>query len=491
MALLSIYKSHPAGFAQNTIVETETLSLSLKDSIVIALKENLDLKAERFNPLISQANLKQVQDLYGLTFGFDTKVNQSVSPSSTSFISGGSILSRFNQNYDVFLQQSLNTGGSIGLTFNNTIAESNSTRVDVNPAITPRLALSFNHPLLKNFLNGVRRIKVSENNTLSANLLLKSKAIDIVSRVQDIYWNLILSRESLKVLNKSLSLTHDLLKINQEKQKAGFLAKIDVLNTKARIASKEENVLQSRRNLANQEDRLKRILNTSGHSGIGWDTSLKLIESPTFYHIDVDYKTSIKKAFKFRPDYLALLLDIENSNLNLEISGQNRLPKLNLNSNAGLESLDQNYSEAVSQLFNFKTYFWNVGLSFEFPVVGNREQSMFLETELKNRQQQTKLKSLKQQITSEVRQSVRNVRINEKRVTANRLAKKLAEEQLKAETEKLNLGLSSNFQVLQYQNDFENASLNEVKAIIDFIKSVNALYATEGILLESYNLSWE
>lgn len=76
-------------------------------------------------------------------------------------------------------------------------------------------------------------------------------------------------------------------------------------------------------------------------------------------------------------------------------------------------------------------------------------------------------------------------------VEATRRAKQLAEEQLKAQTEKLSLGLTTNFQVLQFQSDFEAAALAEINAVVDHIRAVNALRRAEGQLLEALAVQWE
>jgi outer membrane protein TolC len=85
----------------------------------------------------------------------------------------------------------------------------------------------------------------------------------------------------------------------------------------------------------------------------------------------------------------------------------------------------------------------------------------------------------------------RNVEMTAQQVEATRLAKSLAEEQLKAQTEKLNLGLTTNFQVLQFQSDFESASLAEVDAVVENIRAINQLQRAEGTLLEAVGLQWE
>jgi outer membrane protein TolC len=64
----------------------------------------------------------------------------------------------------------------------------------------------------------------------------------------------------------------------------------------------------------------------------------------------------------------------------------------------------------------------------------------------------------------------------------------LAETQLEAEEEKLKVGLTTNYFVLQYQRDLANARSQEIQAIIDYILSVAALNRDMGISLDENNI---
>lgn len=464
------------------------LVLSVQDCIEDVLKNNLDLKIESYNPELKKLNLQKTLDDFSFSLGFEPNIRQNNKPSSNSFITGGSLLNELSQSYDFSATQKLPTGGNVALGFENSIFFTNSTRVDLNPAITPRLSLSFNQPLLKNALNGFKRIEIAENQSAISKYRLKSKAIEIVSNVQNTYWSLVLTKEKLKVLEKSLDLTKELLKINKEKEKAGFLAKIDILSTEANIASKEENILQVKRELGNTEDRLKVLLN---NKNISWKTEIIPKDIPIFSKTTVDITSIYDQSLKNRPDYLTSVLELKGLEIEKKISEQNKLPQLNLASNAGLESLESTYPNALGKLFNFKTYFWNVGLAFEFPVTGNIFETQYKESQLNYQKQELTINNAMKNLYLESREAVRSLEINEKRVEANRLSKKLAEEQVKAETEKFNLGLSTNYQVLQFQRDFENSSLNEINALIDYIKAQNTIFKTDGTLLEKNNLIWD
>ncbi|MFN8673929.1 MAG: TolC family protein [Candidatus Sericytochromatia bacterium] len=453
--------------------------LSLKECIEITLKNNLDLKIEKFNPELKQLNLKKNLDEYSLYFSFQPNIKQNNKPSSNSFITGASLLNELSQNYDFSFNQKFLTGANLAFNFDNSIFFTNSTRVDINPSITPRLTLAFSQPLLKNAFSGYRKIELAENETETANLKLKNRIIELISKVNNNYWDIVLTKERLKVLEKSLDLAKELLKINKEKEKAGFLAKIDILSTEANIASKEENILQVKRDLGNREDRLKILLNDNN---ITWKTELKIDEKPYFSKMNVDIDKIYEDALKNRVDYLLARLELKSFLIEKTLAEQNKLPQLNLAGNTGLESLDNNYFNSLNKLLSFKTYFWNIGFSFEVPVTGNIYETQYKESLLNYQKQEVTLKNLESNLYLESREAVRNLQINEKRVEANQLSKKLAEEQVKAETEKFNLGLSTNFQVLQFQRDYENASLSEVNALIDYIKSQNDIFEVSGTL---------
>ena len=71
-----------------------------------------------------------------------------------------------------------------------------------------------------------------------------------------------------------------------------------------------------------------------------------------------------------------------------------------------------------------------------------------------------------------VREAVRQIETDIKRVRATRAARVLAERKLDAEEKKLEVGISTNFQVLEFQEDLAVAESNETKAIIDYNKSL-------------------
>ncbi|MBC7473902.1 MAG: TolC family protein [Candidatus Sericytochromatia bacterium] len=469
--------------------EEKPIHLSLQDCLDLALKNNLDLKIERYNPETAKIELNRIYDEFGLIIGFKPSIQNSVSSSSNSFISGSNVLKDFSQSYDLYATKKLLTNGQASIQFQNGIDNTNSTRVDLNPAITPKFSLNFQQPILRNAFNGYRRISIAKNDNLNANLRLKSKAIDLVGQVQQAYWNIVLNKERLKVLEDSLSLNKELLRINIEKEKAGFLAKVDLLTTESSIASKEEGLLQGRKALEDSEDILKKLLNPN--STFNWDMSIKTDKIPEIKAMSTDFNDSYNISLANRPDYQSSLIDNQSLMVQTEIAKQNKLPDLTFNGSAGLNGLDSNYFSALGKLFSFNAYFLSIGLNFEIPVIGNVYDDDYQKSLLNQEKQKLTIQNYQQRLISEVRNSIRSLNTNQKRIVANKKTIQLTSEQVKAETEKLNLGLSTNYQVLQFQNDLQNANLNELNSRIDYLKSLDALSQVEGINLEKNNLIWD
>jgi outer membrane protein TolC len=98
------------------------------------------------------------------------------------------------------------------------------------------------------------------------------------------------------------------------------------------------------------------------------------------------------------------------------------------------------------------------------------------------------LKNQEQQAFLEIRDAVRNVETNYKRIQAYKVARELAEEKSEAEVKKLKVGLTTNYLVLQHQRDLVNAKSAELRAIIDYNLSLAGLDRALGMTLDKRNI---
>jgi outer membrane protein TolC len=98
------------------------------------------------------------------------------------------------------------------------------------------------------------------------------------------------------------------------------------------------------------------------------------------------------------------------------------------------------------------------------------------------------LENARRLVQLEVRDAIRSIETNAKRVDAYRLARKLAQQRLEAEEKKLNVGLTTNYFVLEFQEQLANARSLEIRALIDYNLSLAALEKVTGAALDKLNI---
>ena len=76
-------------------------------------------------------------------------------------------------------------------------------------------------------------------------------------------------------------------------------------------------------------------------------------------------------------------------------------------------------------------------------------------------------------------------------MATTRIARKLANRQRAAEQERLNFGLSTTRQVLDFQRDEALARVNELRAILDYNQSLANLHRMTVATLDKYDISLE
>jgi len=98
------------------------------------------------------------------------------------------------------------------------------------------------------------------------------------------------------------------------------------------------------------------------------------------------------------------------------------------------------------------------------------------------------LQNTQQQAVLEIKNAIRAVESNFKRITAYKVARALAEQKLVNEEEKLKVGQSTNYMVLSYQRDLADAKASELNAIIAYNVSLASLDHSLGVSLRNRNV---
>jgi outer membrane protein TolC len=336
---------------------------------------------------------------------------------------------------------------------------------------------------------------------------LKSVLMDTIYRVQEAYWNFVYAIEDYNVKNQSLELARDLLAKNEKEVEVGKLAPIEILNAEAVVASREADILQAEALIRMYEDSLKNIINIAEEEG----TPLRIIpkDKPTFAKKEVSLEEGLEWAFINRPDLKMKETEIGTKELNLSVAKNQMLPGLNFNlsywspgisgdrllylngnpltgvivGKEGGNSMDS-LRDALKLLYNN----WSVSLTLSLPLSSILTRADYVKAKMELEKSQLELENLQKQTQLEIRSAVRDIETNAKRVDAYKVARELAEKRLDAEEKKLYVGLTTNYFVLQFQEELANARSQELKALVDYNLAWNKLEKALGLSLDKRNI---
>ena len=171
--------------------------------------------------------------------------------------------------------QSLPTGGTFEVDFNNNRQTTNSVFSAFNPSFGSNLNLSLTQPLLRNFsIDSTRyQIKVAKKNWEISDVQFRQSVVNTVANVKSAYYDLIYALDNLEAQRSSLGLAQQLLGENRIKVRVGTMAPLDVVAAQSEVASREAGVIAAEAAVSDAEDTLKRAMFTSNRrEKRGWDT---------------------------------------------------------------------------------------------------------------------------------------------------------------------------------------------------------------------------
>ncbi len=450
-----------AGDEQPEHLQSLPLKLNLADTIALALRNNRSLINARLGRVLDKFALEASED------EFWPKVN--VTPSTRYLSQSGEYR---EDSADAAISSGVTlripTGGQLGFDWENSVADQFHTA----------LRFSFSQPLLKGggvkvgtaSLRTARRME--EINVLG----FKAVVINIVTSVIQTYRSFIQAKRRLEISTRSLQRGKDLLAVNQLLIQAGRMAARDIVQAEAEVANRELRLTETRNSLDAARLALIDILDIDSR------TQVEPTETMTVDPIKPDVTRSMELALQHRPEYLQALLHIENSETALLVAKNNRLWDLSLTS-----SVDLSGSDSIGTAFdNGGDY--RIGLNLAIPLVDRAPRRNYSTARIRLEQARRNLEELRQKVDIIVLNAVREVDVRFRQVELAQRARELAEQKLDIEQEKLKLGLSTNFQLVRFEDDLVDAQNSEVGAVIAYLNALTSLDQTLGTTLETWQI---
>jgi outer membrane protein TolC len=490
-------------------VRDGALQLALEDAIVLALSRNLGLQVQRFERAQALFRIQQNLGIYDVgVSGTAFALDETTAPASA--LEGAAISQREVQGLNLRVDQLNPFGGLASLDWQNDRTKTNSVFFDINPSFGVDFDVIYAQPLLRDFGRLVtnRNLRIARLDSSISLETLEQAVVALIEQVEATYWSLVESQAQLQVAEESLSLANQLHEMNQVQVEVGTKAPLELVQSEAGIATRQEEIIRVRAAVDDAADELRRLLNLE--DGEHWAVPIQPTTAPEIDRIDVELDQALRSALAERPELAAQRLAVQALEIDERFFRNQKLPTVDLqvrygfNGTGGDVVLERDpatqeptlveeggYDDALQQILDRDFKGWQVGVNFAYPIQNRAARANHTIARLAVERGSSQLQDLELQVRTEVRQAARGVETAAQQIDSARKSRELAERNLEAEQKKYENGLSTSFQVLEIQEDLSAARSREVNAVTGYRRALVRYYRAIGGLLEANGVELE
>jgi outer membrane protein len=462
-------------------IKDNAVQLSVDQAVEIALQRNLDIVIQRYVRVENRLAIIQALGYYDLNATITATASSLKGQAATEFDAsvqkGEDLQSGFTQN--------LPLGGSLNLAWENSRTQSNSSDVNFPSYYQSNLSFHYTQPLLQGLGRYAteRPILVAQSNSNVSRQTFRLQVTTVIQQVVNAYWALVNAREQLGVAQESLQLAKDLHSRNQVEVQVGTKAPLELTNSEAAIATREEGIIQATSAVGDAEDVLRRLLNLP--PGTLWETPIVPTSDPkTDEKISVDLKAALTAAVAQRPELRSNELQLAQAKRDADYFHRQLKPQLNLNVDYGYTGLDTSFNSAFNQITGISFPGWTVSLAFIYPLQNRTARAASATSNIEVDRFQALYDQERSVIEGEVRTAARAVDTAIKSIDANIKAREFQEKNLDAEKKRYENGMSTSFQITQIQDQLTEARSAEVQATVNYRTALAEYYRSVGVLLD-------
>ncbi len=475
-----------SGFGQD-----ESATLTLDEAIRITLVKNLGLQINRINPEIAEEALNIEQAAFDFTL-FGSAAAQEANQASISDLTQGTASSR--QNFRVGGTKNFSTGATAEITTDLTKSRNNSPSTIVNENFDSSVGIDLRQPLLRGAGKNVNLAPINRAKSAlgESRLRLTQQVLDLVSQTEIAYWTLSFAYAQLAAKETALDLSETLLEETREKERLGLVTKVDLLQSEANFALRQEELITAEQQIENAADSLRSLL---GNLTVETDP---LTGAPKVAGLPKQVPP-LAEFFQVWESVLSWDLDLAVQNEVLrqlqydELVARNRTNmQLDLTAGAGLLGRDDTRVEnAIDNALSADGHFWSAGIQFSVPWGARDAKARLRRTEFFIQQEEIRLGEIQQRLLEDTRRRWRDVRTGIKRFEASQKTldlRVLTYEQAEA---RFAAGLITFREVLEAQRDLDDANLAVLDAKAQVIQAAVLLSRLDGSLIDRHNLNEE
>lgn len=502
LALLAGLAASPSARAISAqdILGKET-TLTLQEAIELALANNLDLRVARIEPVLAALRVDEASGAFNPNLSAGSTFDHTETPNASTVQSAFGSPSVTVQ--DLWTESAgINGVLPFGLQYSSTYTFLRTDSSSGFNALEPEFRASWTSeltlPILKNFLQNDAKLAVDRSRVgrRISRADFETSLTGTVVAIETAYWNLTATREQQRVTAKSVETARNLLEDEKVRYDVGVVSKVNVTQAEAGLAQREVDFITARNAAEAALDQLLDLIVAPSIRGFD-NTEIRTL-NPTFVEYAVDEGEAVEKALQVRPEVMSAREGVADAELQVAHASNQHLPALDLKGSYGFNGLTgspktvpvigvTNDSHNVHDEFLRASgpHSWSIGANLSYPIFNDTASSRLAQRRIELRRARTTLRKAEQTTVLDVRGAVRTLRNSLESIKAAERRRTAARETLEAERERLRLGDSTPFQVLEFEEDEAEAEVQVIRALQAYRNAVTALDRAQASLLDS------
>lgn len=362
----------------------------------------------------------------------------------------------------------------------------------LNPTVTNGLGASLTQPLLQGFGPRIVNlgIRIAQADVEGSRAQFRASVTSRVRESLDLYWDLVEQCERYRILQSLYLSAVELTRQDEARAAAGLIPETEILQARAKAVGRLNSLLEAARDLASAEDSLKLAVRFA-RDAPAWEKRVRPRQPLDWEEVPLDLNASVERAVAARPEMIAARAAVREAELRVEGARDQIRPRLDLFANAAVQGMDETAHEAVGDIGTFDSNSVAIGATFSSPLRNRRARHSLLAAESDLEGARRSLELARDQATFSARDAVRAVENARRRIDMTRSQLELQKSNLDAQQQQYQLGLSTAFEILQFQENLASAALAAIQSIVDYRQGLLALGEAEATLLETYGIEIE
>jgi outer membrane protein TolC len=491
------YLPDPIEAKVKDIARTKQVRLSLQGCVARLLDNSFKIKTEGFGPAISATDILKAESQFDAVYFADATYSSTDELTSKSLEQLGNEQSQLDtRTMSTGLRKYLPTGAMLSGKYELSRYYSPLFGLaNLDPVYISDFLVELRQPLLRGFGVDVNRAQIegSKNNQKIAQYKYRASVRDTLYDVEKAYWQLVQARRDVVIQRTLVQQTEETYKYLKQREDYDVYS-VQITRVSALLGTRVAQYIETKNRVKDAEDQLKALMNDP-EVNLGEDIEIIPSDFPTLGPLVMDRVSEVQAALECRSEIEEAKLQIENARINVMVTKNAALPKLDLVFQYKIKGTSDNAGNSFDQMSTSNYQDYVVGLSFEYPIGNRGPRAEQKKAMLQRDQAITALRQVIENVILEVDVAVRNLQTSYYQVSPSKEAVEAAEKNVEAiiarmtrlSPEYLDVQLSAQETLATARRTLLGALVNYNIAIVQLERAKDTLLRYDNVAVKAEN----